>query len=135
MIAIVCVDNSFGMLFNNRRLSQDKVVTDKIIELTKNNKLWMCRFSYTLFDKIDNRNINIDDDFLNEAANGEFCFVENKALIPYEKWIEQIIVFKWNRDYPSDLKFDLNLSKFKLIETTDFVGNSHKNITMEVYAK
>jgi len=135
MIAIVCVDNSFGMLFNNRRLSQDKVVTDKIIELTKNNKLWMCRFSCTLFDKIDNRNINIDDDFLNEAANGEFCFVENKALIPYEKWIEQIIVFKWNRDYPSDLKFDLNLSKFKLIETTDFVGNSHKNITMEVYAK
>ena len=135
MIGIVCVDDNFGMMFNNRRLSQDKVVTEKILDISKNSKLWLCRFSYSLFDKINTANINIDDNFLSEAAQGEYCFIENKELIPYEKWFEKIIVFKWNRKYPSDFQLDIDLTSWKLIETNEFVGNSHKNITMEVYTK
>lgn len=135
MICIVCVDNKLGMLFNNRRLSQDSVLSGKIIEMSKHSKLWLCRFSYTLFDKMDTANINIDDNFLSEAAQGEYCFIENKALLPYEKWIEKIIVFRWNRDYPSDMKLDIDLSKWNIAESCEFEGNSHKKITMEVYAR
>ena len=35
MKLIVAIDKSNGMMFNNRRVSQDKEVTSKIIEITK----------------------------------------------------------------------------------------------------
>ena len=135
MIVIVCLDDNLGMMFNNRRLSHDAVVINKILDITKNRKLWMCRLSYSLFDKLNTTNINIDDNFLSEAGKDEFCFVENKRLIPYEKWIEKVIVFKWNRKYPSDFKIDIDLSSWRKVDKDDFAGNSHKNITMEVYTK
>ena len=49
--------------------------------------------------------------------------------------IEKLIVFKWNREYPSDFSLDIDLSQWSLISTTDFKGNSHEKITMEVYKK
>ena len=135
MIAIVCIENNNGLLFNKRRVSQDKIVTEKIIKLTQGSKLWMDNYSYPLFEKYSTANINIADNFLSETSKGEYCFVENKSLKPFEKWLDKIIVFKWNRDYPSDFKFDLDLTEWKLADSTEFVGNSHKNITMEVYVR
>ena len=135
MIAIVCIENNNGLLFNKRRVSQDKIVTEKIIELTQGSKLWMDNYSYPLFEQYSTANINIADNFLSETSKGEYCFIENKSLKPFEKWLDKIIVFKWNRDYPSDFKFDLDLTEWKLADSTEFVGNSHKNITMEVYVR
>ena len=46
-----------------------------------------------------------------------------------------MIVFKWNRVYPKDFEFELDLSKWKLAESSEFKGSSHDNITMEVYVR
>ncbi len=135
MNIIVCVDNAFGMGFNGRRQSRDIVVIEQVIELTKYSTLWLNQYSKELFEEMDNSNINIDDNFLLEAANGEFCFVENKTLSPFWESIEKAIVFKWNRQYPSDFTLDIDLSKFKLTECSEFKGHSHEVITMEVYTK
>ena len=80
-------------------------------------------------------NINVDESFVLEAANGEYCFVENVSLKDYEKWIEKMIVFKWNRVYPKDFEFELDLSKWKLAESSEFKVSSHDKITMEVYVR
>lgn len=135
MIVIVCVDNNLGMLFNNRRLSQDKTVTDKVLDLSKQSKLWMNHYSYALFDKVASKNLNVDEDFLSKAARGDFCFIEDKKIKTHEKLIEKIILIKWNRDYPADFKLDIDLSSWNLIDMTEFIGNSHKTITMEVYTR
>lgn len=135
MIAILCLDNNLGMMFNNRRQSRDIVLIQKIVEITKESKIWVNKFSYPLFEEVNIANVNIDEAFLSRAASGEFCFVENEDLKSYEKWIEKLIVFHWNRSYPADKFLDIDLSKWSLKESTDFVGNSHKNITMEVYIK
>ncbi len=135
MIVIVCVDDNGGMMFNNRRQSRDCNLTSKIIDLTKNNCLWLNKYSAELFENTDNSNINTDDAFLSEASNGEYCFVENNDLSPYEKWIEKLIVFRWNRSYPYDKKLDIDLSRWEMKESTEFVGNSHPKISMEVYEK
>lgn len=135
MIAIVCVDDSFGMLFNNRRQSRDAMLNKKIIELSNGSKLWMNSYSYKIFEEIDKGNINVAEDFLEEARTGEFCFVENKDLKPFNRYIERIILFKWNRSYPNDFTFDMPMCEFKLSESIDFAGNSHKKITMEVYVR
>ena len=79
--------------------------------------------------------INIDDQFLSEAEKGDWCFVENVSVKPYEEWIEKCVVFKWNRTYPGDTFFDVTLpgSNWTLTEKEDFKGYSHDPITMEVY--
>ena len=41
MIAIVCIDDNGGMMFNNRRQSRDVILLEKIIEITKGSKLWL----------------------------------------------------------------------------------------------
>ena len=46
MIAIVCIDDNGGMMFNNRRQSRDKLLTEKIIDISKESKLWICEYSY-----------------------------------------------------------------------------------------
>ena len=135
MIVIVCVDNNLGMMFNNRRQSRDIEVVKKIIEFTKGSSLWMNKYSYELFEELDCNRINIDSGFLSETANGEYCFVENTDLESYEKWVEKIIIFRWNTVYPSDRELDIDLKSWQLIENSDFVGKSHKKITMEVYIK
>lgn len=134
MIALICVDDAYGMMFNNRRQSRDANLIDKILQLTKGHRLWINEYSKELFPS-DTKNLNIDDSFLSEATSGEYCFIENCQLTPYEKWIEKIILFKWNRAYPSDVVFDIDLDEWKLSAVEEFVGNSHDKITMEVYLK
>ena len=135
MIAIVCIDVNGGMVFNNRRQSRDSILIQKVIELSKGSKLWLNKYSSSLFKDRNVSNINVDESFILEAANGEYCFVENVSLKGYEKWIEKLIVFKWNRVYPNDFVFDLDLSAWKLTESSEFKGNSHDNISMEVYVR
>ncbi len=90
MIVIVCIGDNGGMMFNNRRQSRDAKLTEKIIEITKGSKLWLDKYSSELFE--GTTNINTDNAFLSEATTGEFCFVENADLSPYEKWIEKLLV-------------------------------------------
>ena len=135
MIPIVCVDDSMGMLFNNRRQSKDIVLTTKIIEMSNISRLLISEFSRSLFDTFDSNILLINNNFLDIADTGDFCFVENYSLYPYLDKIEKLIVFKWNREYPSDFSLDIDLSQWSLITTTNFKGNSHEKITMEVYKK
>jgi len=46
-------------------------------------------------------------------------------------------LFRWNRIYPSDVKFPIKLDQgqWHRVSTEDFLGSSHEKITMEVYAK
>ena len=135
MIVIVCVDDNLGMMFNNRRQSRDIEVVKKGVGLTKGSWLWMNKYSYGLFEELDCTNINVDSGFLSETANEEYCFVENVDLKPFEKWVEKIIVFRWNTVYPSDPELDIDLGSWQLLESSEFVGKSHEKITMEVYSK
>lgn len=135
MIIIAAVDDRNGMTFNHRRQSQDRVLREKILALTAGKRLWMNHYSEKQFQNNMAPNINVDDEFLREAAPGEYCFVEDQSVSPHEKWTEQIILFKWNRCYPGDLHFDIDVknSPWHLERTEEFAGSSHERITMEVY--
>ena len=135
MIIIACCENGYGMMFNNRRVSQDNAVIDKIIELTEGAKLWVSNYSHPLFEKKNPDNINVSEMFLSEAGKDEYCFIEKEQVSKYQKWIDEIVLFRWNRDYPSDHAFDIDLSEWKLVSQKEFKGNSHERITMEVYRK
>lgn len=126
MKVIVILDDHQGMMFHHRRLSQDHILINNIIELAKGS-LWMNEYSSSLFQ---NQN-NIHPQFLKLAAQDEYCFVEDQDLTPYLDKIQEFVIYHWNRHYPADVFFDVDLSSFQKIEMIEFVGSSHDLITRE----
>lgn len=133
MIAIVCLDNRGGMAFGGRRQSRDSVLCKRIVSLVGDAKFYMSEYSKKLFG--DSDNIIADDTFLEKASRGDFCFVELHSLSNYEEKIEKLIIYRWNRDYPFDLKLDINLSTWKRVSQNEFAGSSHDKICEEVYIR
>ncbi len=133
MKVIICLDDNSGMLFNNRRQSRDKEVLKDIMNNLEDGKLYISPFSEKLFaDYIEN--VIVDEEFLTKAGEDDFCFVENK-LLKDVTGVDEIIVYKWNRVYPSDFKSDVDFSTYTLVESVDFRGFSHEKITKETYKR
>lgn len=132
MILIVCVDDLNGMAFNHRRQSQDRVLTERIEDLTAGSNLRMAPYSQKLFSR---ENIVVSAGYLAEADADDYCFVELDDVKPYENKVQKAIVFRWNRHYPSDLRFGIDLSNWRLVASEEFPGSSHEKIAMEVYER
>lgn len=130
MILIVCLDLNNGMYFNNRRQSRDRKVIKDIAFITKNNNLIMTEYSHKLFEN-ECENIVITDDFKDEYSENDFYFVENED-VQLEN-IKKIIVYRWDKVYPSD--YCLNLEGYHLTSTLEFKGYSHEKIVKEVYLR
>ena len=134
MNVIVCIDDNNGMLFGDRRQSRDVALCERVLEISKNSILRMNGYSYELFENLSAANIKVNESFLKRAKKGDFCFIENQSFAEVINDIEKVIVYRWNRSYPSDVKFDIAILDNKsLLSTTDFIGNSHEKITEEVY--
>ena len=133
MHLIVCIDEANGMSFCGRRLSSDRLVTAHILNIASGGKLWMNRYSSGLFSKQD---IIVDEAFWEKAGVGDFCFVENIPVPADTQKIESVIVYHWNRRYPSTVKFPAEiLADREVVETIEFAGYSHERITMKRYCQ
>ena len=134
MNLIVCVDDRNGMMFNGRRLSRDRVLREYLLELS-GGKLWMNSYSAGQFESTEN--LVVRENFLGETPEGEFCFLEDQPCPDCEDRLEQVILCKWNRTYPSDRKFDLPLGEhgWHCVSRKEFPGSSHDRITVEVYKR
>lgn len=137
MNIIVCLDDKNGMMFNNRRQSQDKSLRQDIRKFIQNKNLFMNNYSYKLYKDIDNGNIKVYENFLDECGDNNFCLVENELLSNYINKINTLIVYNWNRIYPADLYFDIDLQapNWKLIDEQEFEGSSHEKITKKIYRR
>jgi len=135
MIVMICVADKNGMMFNQRRQSQDQVVREHILQRAGDSKVWMNAYSQKQFANTDPFGLKICEDFLDRAGAGDFCFVEDQDLRLYIDQIEEIVLYKWNRSYPADVWFEVELNGLKLIEIEEFVGSSHEKITMERYIR
>lgn len=135
MIVFIALDDNNGMLFNNRRQSQDKVLREYLLKECVGKTLWMNEYSSKQFEVPLLKNIVIDEDFLDKASENDYCFVENISLSKYVDKIKRLVIFRWNRTYPVDMYFDISLSNntWGIISSTEFKGSSHKVITKEVW--
>ncbi len=135
MNIIVAIDDKKGMMFNKRRQSKDKELRKNMLLEVGAARLWMNAYSFEQFEEEVGTNVCVVEEFVDKAKSGEYCFVENIAITEYEDRIEKLILYKWNRVYPSDLKLDidLNSSNWQLVSTEEFAGSSHEKITKEVW--
>ena len=134
MILIACVDDSMGMTFNHRRQSRDAVLCRDLLSLVQGRPLWMHPYSAPLFPDAP-ETVIVDEDYLSKAGADEFCFVDREDVSDFSDQIHTIILYHWQRAYPSDRRFPLDLSEYRKTETVTFEGKSHPEIVREVWKK
>ncbi len=127
MKAFVCLDDKNGMLFNKRRQGRDSVLNERVLEIVANNPLYVSGYTKALFPCA-----TIVENFSTLEAG--FAFVEDPAHLQQME-IDMLYVFKWNRNYPSDTRFAMNLADYTKVSEEEFVGSSHEKISLEVYKK
>lgn len=132
MILAVCVDDNLGMLFNKRRQSKDRELRKDLLSLT-DQLLWVNNYTAKQFTGEEKMWLNIQEDYLDDIGADELCFVENLPLDGYENNITRLILYRWNRIYPSDVLFPFDLSCWELESEHEFKGYSHDKITRCIY--
>ena len=136
MTVIVCMDERGGMSFCGRRVSRDCAVTARILEKTGGRALWMSPYSAGLFDPLP-ENACVSEKFLAAAPSGTVCFVETQPLGNAAARVVRIVRYLWNRRYPSDVRFDVDVTAapWRLVSREEFAGHSHERVTEEVYER
>ncbi|MCI5996815.1 MAG: hypothetical protein PT934_03425 [Peptoniphilaceae bacterium] len=134
MKLIVCVDDNLGISFFGKRQSMDEIQRKDVFETVKNNKVYLSQYSYDLY-----KDLNLDFKIVSgdEENNFDGYFIyEGEFLESFIDYIDEIICYNWNRNYPFDETFDeLKKDIWKEIERLEFVGKSHEKITKIRYVR
>ena len=131
----ITVDDKMGLAFNKRRQSRDKLLIADLCNKT-DGTVYVSPYSAPLFDEHPDR-IAVVENPLKDCPDGGCCFVEMTQLGESILDISRLIVYHWNRHYPSDKKLDIDPAScgFKMTAKYEFVGNSHDKITKGIYEK
>ncbi len=95
MILISCIDDRGGLLFHGRRLSRDRVLCQDVLRTCAGSPLWMAPGSRSLFSSLRDglsSSILTSEDFLAQAAPGEFCFLEDRPIRPFLDRVESMVL-------------------------------------------
>ena len=66
-------------------------------------------------------NITVDEKFLQKAESGDYCFVEDIDVEPYIDYIDELILIRWNRVYPADFYFKIDMGEWNLVNKGEFM--------------
>ena len=129
MTLYICLDDRNGLQFNKRRQSRDASVLEDIRSRLA-GQLLIDPFSEKLIREAGIPYVlppEETEDFFAEAVPSEELLAK----------VTQLVVYRWNRHYPADVRWepDLGALGFSLQETTEFPGKSHEKITREVYVR
>lgn len=129
MTVYVCLDDRDGMLFNRRRQSRDARVLEDIRDSA--GLLTIDPFSEKLIAEAEIPYV------LAEETLGEdiHFFLEDRPASQVLSAASRLVIYRWNRHYPADVRFDGDLSAFTRQSTEEFPGKSHETITKEVYVR
>lgn len=131
MNVIVCIDEVGGMMFHGKRVSRDIEVLKNMIDMIGNDQLHMNEYSMKLFH--DNEMYQNIQSF--QLMDDGYYFIEDERVNNYLSSAKKLIIYCWNRKYPSDVKLDMEVvnKSFQLIRQEDIVGKSHDLITKSVF--
>lgn len=133
MSVFICVDEKMGLLFREKRLSRDRQVIHDIVEIA-HSPIYIESYSAVLFNGL------CDDFVIKECLEPQLtknycCFLENMQINNFIHSADEVIIYSWNRIYPSDFFLDVDFIKynFKNVSTHDFKGHSHDKITRRIF--
>ena len=136
MTIVLCLDKNGGRSFNNRRQSRDRKLIDDLCDLAGEREIYIAPYSEKLFAHTGHPTV-AREDYLDLVPEDGICFCEREAVSPVFGRASQIVIYRWNKEYPADRVFDVDLGAegFRFYRKTDFPGTSHNDIDREVYVR
>ena len=134
MTAIVCIEDRGGILFLKRRVSRDREVYRDIAE--SYDTVYMTSYSLPLFEGVEiDARVRLSP--ITEGERSDVCFIEDGEIAENLHKISRLVIYRWNRTYPSDVKlgFEPEDLGFERVSTSELVGYSHEQITKDIYEK
>lgn len=125
MRTIFCLDARDGISFGGRRLSRDRALVDYLCE--KYGRIAVSPYSAPLFKGHD---VEVSDDPTSSAL--ETNFVEDAEIRLDLTEPDEVVVCRWNREYPSDRKVTVSTA-WQPVSTEEIKGSSHDRITITTY--
>lgn len=135
MTIVVCMDIQGGVLFNKRRVSSDRLLIDDLLQLIAGQRICLRPNTAKLFPA--EANLRITETCVDDVLQDEVLFLEEAVSDHLLNNADKLILYHWNRAYPSDVRFPKETlsDRWKLESSVDFSGNSHERITREVYVR
>lgn len=103
MKLIVCVDDNLGISFFGKRQVWMKL--KKIfLKPLKTIKVYLSQYSYDLY-----KDLNLDFKIISEDEKNNFdgyFIYEGRVFDSFIDYVDEIICYNWNRNYPFDETFD-----------------------------
>jgi len=129
---IACVSDGGGILFAGRRVSRDAAVIGDVVSVVGDGVLFTSDYSAALFEGSALSSVVVSNP-LESAERDDFVFLESRGAIEYKDKIDTLIIYRWNRKYPFDVRLDIDprAEGMTLSETVEFSGKSHEKITRE----
>ena len=134
MYLIACVDDRMGMMFNHRRVSRDRAVIKDIMDRCGDQVVYIESGSAVLFKDFNSESVHVWNEDRNDLLEGRYFFVEDPDVIREES-VEKIILYQWNRNYPADQYFPIDLEEWILEDASEFAGHSHEKITRSCFVR
>ena len=132
MTAIVCIEDRGGILFLKRRVSRDREVYRDIAK--SYDTVYMTSYSLPLFEGVEiDAMVRLSP--ITEGERGDVCFIEDGEIAENLHKISRLVIYRWNRTYPSDVKlgFEPEDLGFERVSTSELVGYSHEQLTKDIY--
>lgn len=127
MTLILWTGKNGALLFNGRRCSRDRAVIADILSEYAPSDICVSPYSTSVF--ADGRVISQ----LSQVGDG-VLFLEDLPLSPALAQASKIIVYRFDRVYPADVRLEIPES-FAITESRELKGFSHEKIIREVYEK
>jgi len=127
---IMCAAENGAVMFNKRRCSRDRAVVEDILTAFPGQTLHVTSYSAALFEGAALKIIASPADL----GDSDVVFLEDISFSLLAEKCSRLIVYRWDRVYPGDIKLTVDDS-FALVSAEKFAGFSHEKITKEVYEK
>ena len=132
MTLVLCLDDGAGRMFNHRRQSRDRLQMADLLATVGDRRLLVSPYTAALIPP-EAKNVTVTETF-DTAREEDVVFLEDGDPAPLWDAVKTLVIYRWNRHYPADVRFEWDLSGFRLESREEFPGKSHEIITKEVYA-
>ena len=132
LTGIIALDDRNGYSLFGKRLSKDRKMLEEMTGLLEDGQcLYVSKYSLGIFSEDLRRQLICS---LPETVSDDgMIFFEAADFSSFG--LDRLIVYRWNRHYPSDVKYNPYLHGWKKSASYDFRGYSHEKITREVYER
>lgn len=137
MKVILCIDDQGGVRFAGHRLTQDRLQRQDVIKRYRSAGFCMKKETASLYGLEESEKIHYVHDW-NEARSYEGWWIcEDVAFLRWIDQLEELVLYRWNRRYPSDERFQMSmvLPLWRCVDQYRLEGSSHAEISVEHYVR